>query len=378
MSATNPPKKLTVIGVGRLGICLALWLEKAGYQVLGVDLDPIYIQQINQKTFSSLEPKVTEYLQSSVNFQATTSLKEGLDFSDVIFIVVPTNTAPGIESYDHTILNEILEKINVHEVANKQIAICSTVFPGYIAKTARSLLNKCKNTSINYNPEFIAQGNIVHGIENPDMVLIGESSKEAGDLFEAIYQSACHNSPHIARMSPESAEIAKLAVNCFITAKIAFANLIGDIADETPNANKREILQAVGQDNRIGIKNLMPGYGFGGPCFPRDNRALGNYASLIGIEPLFFRATDEANQLHTNYQAKKLLEENRDSYVFEDVCYKPNCPVPIIEHSQKLEIAKQLAEKGKDVTILDSENVISKVRQEYKTIFHYASKQLSS
>ncbi|MBS0625108.1 MAG: UDP-glucose/GDP-mannose dehydrogenase family protein [Verrucomicrobia bacterium] len=371
-------QKITVIGIGRLGICLALCLEKAGYDVLGVDVSPAYIAEVNSKTFSSLEPSVNDYLRSSKNFKATTSIPEGVAFSDLIFLVVPTNTAPGIESYDHTILSDVLAKIDECAPSNKHVVISSTVFPGYIAKTARPLLKNCPNATVSYNPEFIAQGNIIHGMRYPDMVLIGEGSKEAGQLLESIYTKLCANTPHIARMSPESAEIAKLTVNCFVTAKIAFANLIGDIADETPNADKNAILEAVGKDQRIGSKNLMPGYGFGGPCFPRDNRALGNYATLIGIEPLLFRATDEVNAMHTAYQAKKLIEQNLDKYVFEDVCYKPNCPVPIIEHSQKLAIAKTLADQGKEVTILDSENVISKVRQEYKNIFNYASKYLSA
>ena len=90
-------------------------------------------------------------------------------------------------------------------------------------------------------------------------------------------------------MSPDSAEITKLAINCFITTKIAYANMIGDIADQTPGADKFEILKAVGGDKRIGGLYLKPGYGFGGPCFPRDNRALGSYAQQVGIDPIIPR-----------------------------------------------------------------------------------------
>lgn len=80
---------------------------------------------------------------------------------------------------------------------------------------------------------------------------------------------------------PPSAEITKLAVNCFVTMKVSYANMIGDIADATPGADKNHILQAVGADSRVGTKYLRPGYGFGGPCFPRDNRALGGYARFF-------------------------------------------------------------------------------------------------
>jgi len=370
-------QRVSIIGIGRLGICLALCMERAGYEILGVDLSLDYIRSVNEKTLESSEPKVTEYLQASTKLKATISLQEGLDFSDLIFIIAPTNTVPDIQTYDHTILSLILSEINKCRVSNKHIIISSTVFPGYISKTASQLIADCTNTTLSYNPEFIAQGDIIQGLESPDLVLIGEGSKSAGDRLEMIYKSFCLNTPHISRISIQSAEIAKLAVNCFITGKIAFANLIGEIADETPGADKFEILQAVGKDGRIGLRYLLPGYGFGGPCFPRDNRALGNYASLLGIEPILFRATDESNDQHAAYITKKLLDKNLDHYVFEDVCYKSNCPVPIIENSQKLIVAKSLAEKGKEVTILDSENVITKVRQEYKNIFNYAYKKLS-
>ncbi|MBF8263330.1 MAG: UDP-glucose/GDP-mannose dehydrogenase isoform 1 [Parachlamydiales bacterium] len=365
------PNHLTVIGIGRLGICFALCLEKAGYHVLGVDLSSDYVSKINAKTFISNEPSVTEFLKNSQNLKTTTSLKEGLDFSETCFIFVPTNTIQEVQSYDHSIVSELLCTINSHAVSNKHLVICSTVFPGYIPNTARSLIKDCKNTSISYNPEFIAQGDIIKGLLNPDVVLIGEGSKAAGDRLQVIYQKFCRNTPKIARLSISSAEITKLAVNCYITAKIAFANLIGDIADETPGANKDEILKAIGQDQRIGSKNFKAGYGFGGPCFPRDNRALGNYATLVGINPLFFRSTDLTNESHAEFMANKLIQQNLDRYVFRDVCYKPHCPVPIIEHSQKLVVAKKIAEKGKEVTIVDKENIIQIVRKEYKNLFKY-------
>merc|ERR1719453_938448 len=131
------------------------------------------------------------------------------------------------------------------------------------------------------------------------MVLIGEGTVEAGDVLEDLYRRTCDSEPQICRMTPSSAEITKISINCFITTKISYANMIGDIADCTPDADKDAILQAVGMDSRIGPKCLKPGYGFGGPCFPRDNRALGGYAESIGVKPLISIATDEYNVEHT-------------------------------------------------------------------------------
>ena len=104
--------------------------------------------------------------------------------------------------------------------------------------------------------------------------------------------------------------------------------MIGDIADRSPGANKHDILNAVGSDSRVGKKYavfllqpmcynstrlydswshryLRPGYGFGGPCFPRDNRALGGYAKMVGVQPLLPEATDLYNKLHTSSRAVK-------------------------------------------------------------------------
>jgi nucleotide sugar dehydrogenase len=371
LAATN----VSVIGIGRLGICFALCLEKAGYHVLGVDLSSEYIEKINQKTLDSPEPWVNEYLQRSTNFRATTSLREALEFSDICFLHVPTPTTTEPEAYDHSILTQLLLDINSYKVENKHIIIGCTVFPGYIDNIAQHLLQDCINTSLSYNPEFIAQGAIINGLEYPDMVLIGEGNMEAGNVIETIYRNCCKNEPYIARMSPASAEITKLAVNCFITMKIAYANLVGDIADLTSNADKFAILNAIGRDTRIGSKYLKPGYGYGGPCFPRDNRALGNYAVRKEIAPLLFRATDTCNQEHAQFMASQLLEQDLDVYEFEDVCYKDNCSVPIIEESQKLAVALILAQHNRTVLIKDRDVVISQVHAKFGNSFSYLIKE---
>lgn len=362
---------ITVIGIGRLGLCTALSFENAGYKVMGVDINPIYVAAVNNKTFQSPEPLVNDFLQKSVNFKATCSFDEGLNFADIYYIMVDTPSTPSKEAYDHSKLGKVLTEINKRKVKNKHIVIGCTVFPGYIRTVGRFLLRDCESITLSYNPEFIAQGTIMHGLHNPDIVLIGEGSPEVGDKLETLYRKVCGNNPKICRMSPDSAEITKLAINCFVTTKIAYSNMIGDIADKTPNADKFAILQAVGGDKRVGHLYLKPGYGFGGPCFPRDNRALGSYAQEVGIEPIIPQATDASNKIHAHYMFESMLAEDRDEYLFTSVTYKDNCTVPIIEESQKLVIAAALAKAGKRVIIQDVPAVIAEVQQTYGDIFEY-------
>jgi nucleotide sugar dehydrogenase len=362
---------ITVIGIGRLGICTALCFEKAGYRVIGVDINPAYIESINNKTFSSPEPYLDEFLQESSNFKATCSLDEGLEASDIYYIMVDTPSTASAEAYDHSKLSKVLSEVNKRKLRNKHVVIGCTVFPGYIRTIGKFLLQDCVDTTLSYNPEFIAQGAIMQGFRNPDIILIGEGSPVIGDRLEELYRNVCTNNPTVCRMSPDSAEITKLAVNCFVTTKIAYANMIGDIADQTPHADKFAILQAVGNDKRIGSLYLKPGYGFGGPCFPRDNRALGSYAQEVGIEPIIPNATDTANKLHTQHMIEQLLDESLQEYIFQGVTYKENCTVPIIEESQKLIIAVALAKQGKRVTIIDTAEVITQVQQTFGNIFEY-------
>jgi nucleotide sugar dehydrogenase len=364
MTAT---RNIALIGIGRLGICSALVFEKAGYSVLGVDLNEDYIKSINERRFVSNEPQVTELLQASKNFTATTSLEDAVNFSDLIFVCVDTPSTGDDRFYDTFKLDRVLEAINRLKPSNKHIMIMCTVLPGYHLKTGLKLISSCTNTTLNYNPEFIAQGAIIEGFTNPDVVLIGRQTEEAGLAIRAVYERAVHSHPYYAVMSPESAELMKISLNCFVTTKIAYANMIADIADQTPGADKKEILAAIGHDSRVGTKYLQPGWAYGGPCFPRDNRALAGYSEQIKYEAKIARATDSANEQHIEFQAQQLLAKGKDTYVFQYVAYKQPCEVPITEESAKIKVAVILAKAGKTVILRDKPHILDDARRVWGT-----------
>ena len=363
--------KVSIIGLGRLGLCQALTFERAGCNVLGCDVSAEYVATINARTLQSSEPGVEEALRSSSQLRATTSLAECVDHSALLFILVATPTGLGDHAYDCGTLSRLLEDIAALRRPHKHVVIGCTVLPGYIANVGSALLADCEGCTLSYNPEFIAQGEILSGLAAPELVLIGEGSEAAGDALEALYARATSSVPVVCRMSPASAEIAKLALNCFITAKISFANMVADIADRTPRADKNDILRALGADGRIGPRCLRPGYGFGGPCFPRDNRALGSYARAVGVEPHLCDATDAANRQHSVLMAEMLLTQGLERYVIADVAFKPGCRVDVIEESQPLEVAKLLARAGKRVAIRDRAAIIALVRRTYGRLFEY-------
>ena len=362
-------KNLSVIGIGKLGLCFALALEKSGFDVCGVDISQEYVDSINNKQYNTSEPLVEDYLKTSKNFIATTDFKQAIDSSDTFFTIVATPSLPD-GKYSHSQVENVIAKIKSLGVQEqtKHLVICCTVMPGYCLLKQKEL--EPYNWIVSYNPEFIAQGTVIKNQENPDMILIGEANEKAGDSLVAIYNKLCKNSPKIHRMMPTSAEVTKIGLNCFLVTKIAYANMVGDIS-ETIGAETDKILSAIGDDSRVGPKFLKYGFGFGGPCLPRDARALGILAKENGCNHNIAIAADEANKIHLTKQvelATKTLSKENKIY-FQSVTYKPESV--LIEESQQLKYAAELANKGYSVTINEREEVVDLIKKEYGTLFEY-------
>ena len=363
-------ENITVFGIGKLGLGLALLIERVGYNVLGIDIFEDYVKQLNSKTFKTKEPEYENLLQHSSNFRASTDFKEGLEYSDIIFIIVQTPNSGGEKIYDHSLVSNLLQKINEKKVKNKHIIIGCTLMPKFIDEVGSFLLSDCENTTLSYNPEFIAQGDIIKGFLYPDMILIGTHTNNVGEILKTIYNKIVKNKPKYCIITPLEAEITKISINGFITTKLSFANMISDVCD-TIGVDKYHVLDSVGSDSRIGNKYFRPGYSFGGPCFPRDTKALALFIDQNDINNELLLATSKYNELHSDFLTQKLLAEVREEYVIENICYKENSKIPIIEESAKLKIAKKLIKAGKRVIIKDEIHLINEVKKEYGNIFEY-------
>jgi nucleotide sugar dehydrogenase len=164
-------------------------------------------------------------------------------------------------------------------------------------------------------------------------------------------------------MSRTEAELTKLSVNCFLTTKISYANMIGDIAGRL-GCNSNKVMEAIGNDSRIGSKYLKPGFGFGGPCFPRDNRALAKCGEEVGVDAVISKATDEMNEKHLQYQIEDFVKSNPDINKIVEidfVTYKKDSI--LIEESQQLKFVCALQTLGYTINILDQrEEVLSQLK----------------
>lgn len=365
-------ERVAIIGVGKLGLCFALNLERSGFKVWGIERDAEYVSALNHRTFTSSEPQVNELLASATQISFSTDMRCIVDESITdIFIMVATPSLPD-GSYDHTQVDRVMDHlVQVQKSGQKierNIYIGCTTMPGYCKQLAQQVEEF--GLLVNYNPEFIAQGSIVRDQLYPDQVLIGEANTRCGDRLQYLYSKVVKNSPTYCRMDTLSAEITKLATNCFLTTKISFANSIGDLAVRS-GADPDRILAAIGSDSRIGGKYLKYGYGFGGPCFPRDNRALGLFGQQMNYPLHISHATDKVNEDHLKFQLNEMLQRHSvdDEIRFSGVAYKAGTDQ--LTESQSLRLAVALAEAGRKVVIEDSVTVMETVESMYPGMFAF-------
>ena len=354
--------EIGVIGIGKLGLSFALLLEKSGFNVTGSDISQEYVDKINNKSLFSFEPKVNELLVESKNFISSCDNLNVIEKSDTIFTFVqtPSNDDGG---YDHSNIEDIINNFitshnNGIDLTDKIFVIGSTTMPNYID----TVYNRLKDYGIHvcYNPEFIAQGEIIKGLELADMILIGSSSDYATDKIKTIYKKIMLIEPKFNIMSNTAAEITKISINCFLTTKISFANMIGEICLKSNiGVEISAVLNAIGDDSRIGNKYLKFGYGFGGPCLPRDNRALGKHMDNIELKVNLPYEVDGFNNKHNGFLYETLIKQNPDKnipFIFDSVPYKKG--LDIITESQQLKLAKTLLKNGYSVIIIDLPQVI--------------------
>jgi len=352
--------KIGVIGAGRLGICFALLCEQAGYDVLVSDVREDYVKNLRNKFISTNEPEVSKLLSTSPRLSATNSNSKVIRDCDIIYTLVATPSKRD-GSYDVSAVWDVVQDIKkVKKVQGKAFVVGCTTNPG----DCEQFQNELDKFSVDvfYNPEFIAQGSIINDLRRADMVLIGGKRNESYDQLCEIYNRIQETSPKISIMSTTAAELVKLAVNCFLTTKISYANMVGQVMalsgmeDEIPT-----VLGAIGDDSRVGRKYLNFGFGFGGPCLPRDNRAFASYAKKLGLDYNLGSTTDNFNNEHATFIKDYFVYRNPENLPFylDYVSYKKG--TDILTESQQYRLCVDLLDDGYTVYINDNDAIMDRI-----------------
>ncbi|MCE9592504.1 MAG: nucleotide sugar dehydrogenase [Planctomycetes bacterium] len=361
-SGAVTPRSVSVVGLGKLGAPIAACLAARGFEVWGVDTDARRVEAVSRGEAVVYEPGLEQMQRDAAGrLHATTDLAQAVRDTDLSMLIVPTpSDADGTFSLRfilpacRTIGQAIKNKATYHLVI-----ITSTVMPGATGGVIRDAIEQASGRACGdrwglcYSPEFVALGSVIKDFLNPDFILIGQHDERSGDGLEAVYRKLHGDKVPVSRLNLVNAELAKIAVNTFITTKITFANMLAGICQNLPGAGVDEVTQAIGLDSRIGRKYLRGAIGYGGPCFPRDNRAMAALAHDVNASAALAESVDRENRL----QVRRLVELVRQHLPegghvgVLGLAYKPDTDV--VEQSQGLLLAAALADEGVRVTAYD-------------------------
>ena len=361
--------KIGVIGAGRLGICLALLLEQSGYEVIASDIREDYVKGLNERKIVTNEPGIQELLSKATKLTSTTDNFKVIMDCDIIFTLVATPSLPD-GSYDVSSVWQVVNDVQNADfsVSGKTLVVGCTTNPGDCDDFQKQL-EDC-GVDVFYNPEFIAQGSIIRDLQRADMVLIGGKRNEVYDELCELYSRIQVTQPRISIMSPKAAEIVKLAVNCFLTTKISYANMVGEVLTLSGLEDEiNTVLTAIGEDTRVGNKFLKYGYGFGGPCLPRDNRSLGAYANKLGLEYNLGLTTDNFNNEHASFLKNYFIKKNERNlpFWFQYISYKDG--TDILTESQQYRLCIDLLNAGYKVYVNDNRAILDQVENYLKSTY---------
>jgi len=356
--------KVSVAGTGYVGLITGVGIASLGHDVTCVDVIPEKVEQINKGIAPIFEENLEKTLKNVLakgKFKATLDMKQAVLDSDITFICVGTPSNKD-GSMDVTYVNEVSQTIGEALKEKKgyhSVVVKSTVLPGttedVVAKTLEKASGKTagKDFGVAMSPEFLREGKALEDFNNPDRIVIGTLDDKTADAVKAL--SPKKDVPVVVT-NPKTAEMIKYASNSFLAAKISFANEIGNISKKI-GIDSYKVMEAVGMDNRINPQFFKSGIGFGGSCFPKDVKALIDFAKSIDYDPEFLEEIIEVNA----NQVKLLMEFSEEAagdlkdktVAVLGLAFKPG--TDDIRESPALAVIEKLLEKGAKIQTYDPE-----------------------
>ena len=352
--------KIAVIGTGYVGLVTGTCLAETGNEVLCIDIDANKVKQMQQGEVPIYEPHLDILFERNIKagrLKFSTSLDEGLDHGDIIFLALPTpedEDGSADLSYVLGVAKEIGQKIQSYKV----IVDKSTVPVGTADKVAAVI---SKETNVDFdvvsNPEFLREGFAVDDFLKPERIVIGSSSERAINLMKKLYKPFVRSGNPIIIMDERSAELTKYAANSFLATKITFMNEIANFCEKV-GADVDKVRIGMGTDSRIGKRFLFPGIGYGGSCFPKDVKALYKSGKDVGYNFDILNAVIKVNDVQ-----KKILIPKIESHFEGDIknktfaiwglAFKPE--TDDIREAPALYIIEELLQRGANIQVFDPE-----------------------
>ena len=372
--------RINLIGLGKLGYPMSLFLSSSGYKIQCFDINTSIYEEIKNHNYLIDEENISDFSEYNKNLFYYDGVQSSFAETDISFITVPTpsNTDGSFSlSYIKLILDDIgtYLKNNIRKNNPYLINICSTVSPYSCDRELIPYLENKYNLKegddfvLIYNPYFVALGSVVKTLLNPDFVLIGTRNKNKINNLLNIYNSIYSKDVKFKVLSLKEAEITKIFVNTFLTLKISFSNYVQLLSYEDKELSASRILDAIGEDKRIGKVFLQPGLPYGGPCLPRDNNAVINFTNMFNVESSLNKSAEIVNNyfISTLYgQIKYLLENNIKNISFIGFGYRPN--TDCVDGSVVLKLIDLCLENNFKVLLYDFY-----IKESYKNLKKYSN-----
>lgn len=291
---------ISVIGLGFVGLTLAVVNAKNGFKTVAIDVDANKIRNCKLGKPYFYEPLLKNYLLESIKtnkIQFTDNFNDVLK-TDIIFITVGTPSSKD-GKIDLSNLKKVVTKL-AKTLKNKRtkhlIVIKSTVIPTTTSHLVSKAFCSLKNVGIVVNPEFLREGSAIRDLLNPHLLVIGSNKKQDEKKLEQYFKMFYKKKHEILRTNFTTAELIKYANNAFLATKLSFINSIANICQSLPNTDVDTIAKAIGKDSRIGPLFLKAGPGFGGSCLPKDLNALIKFSEKFDNVNTLFVAVKDVNE----------------------------------------------------------------------------------
>jgi len=361
--------KIAVVGTGYVGLVSGTCFAETGNKVTCIDIDESKVERLSAGEITIYEPGLEKIFlrnQKEGRLNFTTSLVEGVEGAEIIFLALPT--PPGEDgSADLKYVLGVASELGrlLREDEYRVIVDKSTVPVGTAEKVKKAILDASlyEGKKIDHafdvvsNPEFLREGVAVDDFMKPDRVIIGTSSQRAMKVMNDLYAPFVRQGNPIIFMDEKSAELTKYAANSFLAMKISFMNEIARLCERL-GADVDMVRLGMGSDDRIGKRFLFPGIGYGGSCFPKDVSALVKSSSLVDYDFQILNAVMDVNanqKLHLVPKIKSYYNGNLKGKHFAlwGLAFKPN--TDDIREAPALYMIDALLAEGATITAYDPE-----------------------
>jgi len=381
--------RVSIIGLGYVGVTMAAFLASKGVKVIGVDVDEDKIEILSNGAPPFYEEKLEAYLTEGLRnkmLEFSTSYEHAISNSLISFVTVGTPSRKD-GSIDLRYIEDASASIG-RALKNKKgyylVVIRSTVIPETCEYSVKNIIEEYsgkkagKEWGLCMNPEFLKEGSALKDISRPARIVIGEYDKKSGDMLEKFYRQI-YDDPEIPiiRTSLSTAEIIKYANNAFLATKISFINSIADICEKIEKCDVARVAKVLGLDPRISPFFLNAGLGFGGSCLPQDIRALIAFSKEIDANPRLLESVYEINKnqpLKAVEFCEQLIGEVKGMRIaILGLAFKPN--TDDIREAPSLKIIDELLKRKALVVVYDPQ-ALENVRRIYGDKLIYASTPL--